>query len=44
MLFSLTVEFYQEGKRKIHKKLLEDTLTNASIDIWHYFEHHKGLI
>ena len=41
--FFLNVEFYQEGRTNIRKKLLEDTLTNASINIWYCFEHHKGL-
>ena len=33
MLFSSTAEFYQGGRTNIRKKLPEDTLTNASIDI-----------
>ena len=33
MFFSSTVGFYQDGRTNIRKKLPEDTLTNASIDI-----------
>ena len=33
MIFSSTVELYQDGRTNIRKKLPEDTLTNASIDI-----------
>ena len=33
MLLSSTLEFYQDGRKNIRKKLPEDTLTDASIDI-----------
>ena len=36
MLFSSTEEFYQDGRTNIRKKLPEDALTNAIIDIYFF--------
>ena len=43
MLFSSTVEFYQDGRTYIRKKLPEDTLTNASIDISFLADYQPSL-